>query len=672
MREIILAARIEQSYSKDQILELYLNSIYFGRGVWGIEMAAQSYFDKPAKELTLAEGAMLAALIKGPAYFNPDRYPQRVQGRLRYVLQRMVEDRVITPLEMQQALAQKLAIIEPHRRDSGFAFMDYVVREAEELGRVRSLAETPYTIRTTIQPNLQVAIESALQEGLARYERQSGRYEFKGPEANLTEAIDRVEKRRGTQGQATSAQAKDEDEEAPAWLVALKQARLPLYDVHWSPAVVVESPGEKRDLQVGLSDGRILPLRVPNSKISRSLQLNDVVLVGVEQTRKSKSPYAEIRIRPIVQGAAVALENKTGKILAMTGGFSYPLSQLNRATQSWRQPGSALKPVTYLAALKAGMRPTSPVMDTAITLAPITGNKDYWSPKNYSGRGSGQITLQQGLERSRNLATVHLLDGGISPDPKESLDKVCEVALQANLYAVCEPFYPFVLGAQPVRVIDLAAFYAAVANAGVRPAPYAVEQMIKDGRIVYRHQPFTTSFTDMQAANFYELKMMLQGVVARGTASSIRSFAPYVAGKTGTSNDSADAWFVGFSNDVTVAVWVGYDNADGQRRSLGARATGNGVATPIFASIMEAVWTQYPREELPPPSKEVKQQIAALDATAIGRGVVGLDTQFLVPKVRRARQRAEPFFLFEGRRQQWREGRRGGFFGFFGRTNRVR
>jgi penicillin-binding protein 1A len=669
LREIVLASRIEQTYSKDQILEIYLNSIYFGRGVWGIEMAAKSYFNKPAKELSLAEGAMLAALIKGPAYFNPDRYPQRVQGRLRYVLQRMAEDGAITTPEMQKALAQQLAIVEPHRRNSGFAFLDYVVRESGELGRVRSLAETAYTIRTTVHPDLQVAAESALQEGLSRYERQYGRYEFKGPEANLTEAIQRVEKIRSASGQ--SSEPKDDEEQAPAWLVALKQARLPLYDVHWSPAVVVEGPGEKREIRVGLSDGRILPLRVPSSKISRSLLMHDVVLVRVEQSRKSKQPYADIRIRPVVQGAAVALDNKTGKILAMTGGFSYPLSQLNRATQSWRQPGSALKPVTYLAALKAGMRPTSPVLDAAITLAPITGNKDYWSPKNYSGRGSGQITLQQGLERSRNLATVHLLDGGIAADPKESLDKVCEVALEANLYAVCEPFYPFVLGAQPVRVIDLAAFYAAIANQGVRPTPYTVEQIIKDGRVIYRHTPSATQFSDIQAATFYEMKAMLQGVVSRGTASTIRGLAPYVAGKTGTSNDAADTWFVGFSNDVTVAVWVGYDNADGQRRSLGGRATGNGVAAPIFDSIMQAVWTHYaPREELTPPSKEVKQQIAALDAAAVTRAVK-FDTAAI--RVRPAKRRT--IFVESRRQQRWREGRRGGLFGgglFGGWGYRVR
>jgi membrane carboxypeptidase/penicillin-binding protein len=384
--------------------------------------------------------------------------------------------------------------------------------------------------------------------------------------------------------------------------------------------------------------------------------------------RKGKSRNAELRIRPVVQGAAVALDNKTGKILAMTGGFSYPLSQLNRATQSWRQPGSALKPVTYLAALKAGMRPSSPVMDSPITLAPITGTKDYWSPKNYSGRGSGQITLAQGLERSRNLATVHLLDGGIAGNPKESLDKVCEVALEANLYAVCEPFYPFVLGAQPLRVIDLAAFYAAIANGGLRPTPYAIEHITKDGKVVYKHQPSSTTISG-SAATFYELKTMLQGVVQRGTASSIRALAPYVAGKTGTSNDAADTWFVGFSNDVTVAVWVGYDNADGQRRSLGARASGNGVATPIFDQIMQGVWAHYAsRTQLPPPSKEIKLQIAALDAQGWSSRAAGWDAR---PRTRMVRAPQDQFFLFDNRRR-WRGQGRGFLGGFFGWTNRVR
>ncbi len=286
-----------------------------------------------------------------------------------------------------------------------------------------------------------------------------------GPEANLTDAIKKIEDERQAAAKKTIGLAEGGPEPAapdPAWLLALRDAHLPLYDVHWTPVVVVEGPGEKKKKAAfasGLSDGRILPLEIPTRKIRDTLVLNDVVFAHIAE---GKTPKAEMRIRPIVQGAAVVLDNRTGKILAMAGGFSFPLSQLNRSTQSWRQPGSALKPVSYLAALKAGLGPKSLVYDTPITLAPIDGTakEDYWTPKNYSGGSSGKITLEQALERSRNLATVHLLDGGIAPTPKESLDRVCEIAMEAKLYEKCEPFFPFVLGAQPLRVIDLAAFYA--------------------------------------------------------------------------------------------------------------------------------------------------------------------------------------------------------------------
>ena len=622
IREVVVASRIERTYSKPEILEIYLNSIYFGRGAWGIEMAARNYFNKPAKDLTLAEGSLLAALIKGPGSFNPDRYPERARDRHTYVLQRMVEDGVIKPEQMREALASVSTLVDYNspRRNAGFYFVDHVGREARDLAGINSLTQSVYTVRSTLQPHLQMAVEIALQEGLARFERQSGRLQYNGPEANLTDAVNKIEEERSAAAKKIVGLAEGDPEAAapdPAWLLALRDARLPLYDVHWTPVVVVEDPGEKQKggIRVGLSDGRILPLEVPTRSIRDKLVLNDVVYARIDEGR---TPKADIRIRPIVQGAAVVLDSRTGKILAMAGGFSFPLSQLNRSTQSWRQPGSALKPVSYLAALKAGLGPKSLVYDTPITLAPIDGTakEDYWTPKNYSGGSSGKITLEQALERSRNLATVHLLDGGIAPTPKESLDRVCEIAKQAKLYETCEPFFPFVLGAQPVRVIDLAAFYAGIANEGVRPTPYAIESIAENDRVIYRHEPSSTPIGPPDSARFFELKTMLQGVVSRGTATSLRAFAPYVAGKTGTTDDAADTWFVGFSNDVTVGVWAGYDNADGERRSLGD-ATGNRVAAPIFGAIMQAVWDDYaPRAVMALPSKAMKIQLAALEAEA--------------------------------------------------------
>ena len=349
--------------------------------------------------------------------------------------------------------------------------------------------------------------------------------------------------------------------------------------------------------------------------LARKLALHDVVFVHVTEA-KGKAARAELRIRPAVQGAVVVLENKTGRILAMSGGFSYPLSQLNRSTQATRQPGSAIKPLSYLAALGNGLQPNTLVSDDDITLPPIGGGrareKDYWSPKNYDGGGGGTLTLRRALENSRNLATAHLLEGGIDKTPEASLDRLCKLAQEAQIYRECLRFYPFVLGSQPVRPIDLAAFYAAISNEGRRPTPYVIDAIERNGDVVYRHNPGdAVTIKSVDRAAFYQLKSMMQGVLARGTARSIASLAPYVAGKTGTSDDENDAWFVGFTNEVTVAVWVGYDNADGKRRTLGGGSTGGGLAVPIFTPVIQAVWANVsPKTALAPPSPEAKRMLS--------------------------------------------------------------
>jgi membrane carboxypeptidase/penicillin-binding protein len=370
-----------------------------------------------------------------------------------------------------------------------------------------------------------------------------------------------------------------------------------------------------------------------HSSVSRLLQLYDVVLVKVTEARGKGAARAELRVRPQVQGAAVVLENKTGRILAMAGGFSYPLSQLNRTTQAQRQPGSAFKPVTYLAALQKGLQPNTFVRDEEITFAPIGGNdrdQDYWTPKNYDGGASGIVTLRRALEHSKNLATVNLLNGGIDLSPALSLDRICAIAMEAQVYHECVRYYPFVLGAQPVRPIDLAAFYAAIANEGLRPAPYAIESIERNGETVYRHEPTLSRIGSVDAASFYQLKTMLQGVLQHGTAHAIASLAPYVGGKTGTTDGENDGWFVGFTNEVTVAVWVGYDNADGKRRTLGGGQTGASVAIPIFAPIIQAVWAdQTPRTPLAGPSPDAKRLLVAVrgdgDGEGGGRGRGGVD-----------------------------------------------
>jgi penicillin-binding protein 1A len=644
IREMIVASRLEATLSKAEILELYLNSAYLGRGSWGVEMAARTYFGKSAKSLTAAEGAMLAGLLKGPSYFNPDRHPDRAKERLAYVLGRMQEDGVITAEQKEAALAvpPKLVSFERPRRDSGLHFIDFLGREAKTDG-VDNLTAEPYTVHSTINATLQRDAEAALQEGLAHYEISAGRMQFHGPEANIAAAIQKLSAATPGMPAATAAAI---PAGIPPWRQALQGVHLPLYDVHWEPAVVLDKGGKRGDgaIHVGLSDGRVLALNAWTGQIRRALNLYDVVYVRVPDGKgplKTKGAagmvagggQAQLRVRPTVQGAVLVLENKTGRILAMAGGFSYPLSQLNRTSQTQRQPGSAMKPLTYLTALQAGLQPNTLVRNEPITLPPIGSDggsgreviareyggsareEDFWTPRNAGNYSGGLYTLRRGLENSVNIVTAHLLDGGISADPAKSLDDVCATAVAARIYKDCIRYYPFVLGAQPVRMIDLAAFYAAVANEGALPQPHAIESIEMDGRTLFQYP--NTPLPLIGAADrtaFYQLKTMLQGVVARGTARAIGSLSPYVAGKTGTTEDSVDGWFVGFTNDVTIAVWVGYDNGDGKRRSLGSTETGARVALPIFEPIIQAIWAEgiAPKVALNGPSPEAKRHLIDL------------------------------------------------------------
>jgi membrane carboxypeptidase/penicillin-binding protein len=617
IREVIVASRLERTLAKREILELYLNSIYLGRGSWGVEMAARSYFGKSVQQLTLPEGALLASLAKGPAYFNPDRHAERSRERYTYVLSRMQEDGYLAADAMQRALGALPARTAEtrERRDLGFHFVDHLSREARASANIASLTADSYLVRSTINPALQREAEVALQDGLALFEARTGRAEFEGAEVNLSQQI--------------AALAAEKQPIGPPWRLALEAARLPLYDLHWTPAVVIDQSQGKQGqgrLMVGLADGRVLPLSVKTANARRLLKLHDVVYVRIIERGKGRPPQAELRIKPQVQGAAAVIENSTGRILAMAGAFSYPLSQLNRVTQTQRQPGSAFKPMTFLAALHKGLQPNTLVEDEPITLPPVGNNagpimrdeygqdRHNWSPKNFDGTYSGILTLRQGLERSRNLVTARLLDGGIDGHPERSLEMVCKLAVEAKLYKECVPHYPFVLGAQPVRLLDLAAFYSAVSREGAYLRPYAIESIEQNGRTVYRHTtepPVWLASGDRVA--FYQLKSMLQGVVHRGTAASVKRLSRYVAGKTGTSDDGNDAWFVGFSNEVTVGVWVGYDNGDGKRRTLGGSQTGAKVALPIFTPIMEAAWKLHaPMTALSAPSREARRDLVAL------------------------------------------------------------
>jgi penicillin-binding protein 1A len=528
----------------------------------------------------------------------------------------MREEDVISAEQYEQALAEQPSLIarDMSRRTTGYHVVDHIRREARRVADIKLLSEEAFMIRSTLDVRIQQAAESALQEGLFSYERSMGRARFEGPEMNLGDQI--------------NAPAASAASNMPRWQQALASARLPHYDVQWPAAVVLD----KADVRsrsggpwVGLADGRIVELQTPGG-IRHKLKSYDVVYVRLAESKSKKGGItAELRSHPKVQGAVVVLENSTGRILAMTGGFSYPVSQLNRATQAARQPGSALKPLTYLAALAKGLQPTTLVRDSSLTLPPIGKAKrarpdDWWSPGNYDGKSGSTLTLRQALEKSRNLATAHLMAEGIASTPQAGLKEICNLAHELKIYDKCINFYPFVLGAQGVRPIDLARFYATVANEGLLPDTHVIETISdQSGERFAYGPPQTKRIQGADAAAFYQLKSILQGVVLRGTAARLSAWAPYMAGKTGTTNEETDAWFVGFSNDVTVAVWVGYDNTK-KKETLGHGRTGGNVAVPIFAPIMEAVWREHtPQTPLAPPRDAAAQLIAGVDTESKSR-----------------------------------------------------
>jgi penicillin-binding protein 1A len=614
MREMVVASRIETVLSKDTILELYFNAVYLGRGAWGVETAAQSYFGKDASTLNAGEAALLAGMAKGPAYFDPDRHPDRARDRRAYVLNRMREENIIGEAQYEQAVAKWPSLVarDISQRTIGYHVVDYVRREARRLADIKLLSEDAYVIRSTLDARIQQAAESALQEGLFSYERSMDRAKFKGPETNLGERI--------------NAQYRSAAPDMPRWQQVLASARLPLYDIQWPAAVVLDKADKPRSggLWAGIADGRIVELQTPRG-VRQKLKPYDVVYVRLAES-KNVSTTAELRMRPMVQGAVIVLDNATGGILAMAGGFSYPLSQLNRATQAARQPGSSLKPLTYLAALSKGLQPNTMLRDSSITLPPIGGRKHaspdaWWSPENYDSKSGSTLTLRQALEKSRNLATAHLMAEGIASTPEAGLKQICSLARELQIYGNCIHYYPFVLGAQPVRPIDLARFYATVANEGVLPDTHVIETISDPAgeRFAYG-PPQVKRIKSADAAAFYQLKSILQGVVLRGTAARLAAWTPYIAGKTGTTNEETDAWFVGFSNEVTVAVWVGYDNTR-KKQTLGHGRTGGNTALPIFAPIMEAVWRNYaPKTALAPPRDAAAQLIASSDVESKSKG----------------------------------------------------
>ncbi len=598
VKEAILAFRIERALEKNRILELYLNEIYLGFGSYGVAAAALNYFNKSLDTLTIAEAAFLAALPKAPNNYNPFKHPKAARDRRDWVIGRMLDDGVITPKDAR--IAKLTPLITRKRQETEYVKADYFAEEvrrelANRYGET-NLYRGGLVVRTTLNPHYQRLADRALRNGLTAYDRRHG---WRGPITNVDPSLD--------------------------WLGALSKVKTPPElsgeSNTWRLAVVRELLPERAD--IGIIDGRVGTIPLTEMKWARPwlkgellgkrvklpsdvLQVGDVIAVEQMFETKAGKTYPDntfaLRQLPEIDGALVALDPHTGRILAMSGGFSYQRSQFNRVIQARRQPGSAFKPFVYLAALDNGFTPSSLILDAPFVIDQGPGLPK-WRPANYTKKFYGPSTMRLGLEKSRNLMTVRLAQTiGIETITKyaERFGIVKEMPKQLSMS----------LGAGETTLLRLTAAYAMLVNGGKKIEPTLIDRIQdRHGKTVFKHDPrkcekcqstFWTKQLVPQVpdhreqvaspASAYQMVSMMEGVVQRGTGRRMRDLGKPLAGKTGTSNQAFDAWFLGFSPDLAIGVFSGFDTP----RSLGRREQGASVSAPIFKEFVKAALADKP------------------------------------------------------------------------------
>ena len=611
IKEAILAFRIEQAYSKDKILELYLNEIFLGQRSYGVAAAALNYFNKSLDELSIEEAAYLAALPKAPNNYHPTRRTEAAVSRRNWVIGRMLEDGHIGYAEAEMASAEPLATAvraETEIVNADF-FAEEVRRDLERIYGEDELYGGGLSVQTTIDPTLQRHADAALRQGLVAYDRRHG---WRGPVAQLDPAI------------------VDTD-----WAVALKDVPPPAASGAWRRALVLAVSANAAT--IGLVDGT--QGRIPMAELawarptleeqkvgarpnrpSDVLAVGDVVLVEpVSQDSEGKDYEAGtygLRQIPAVNGGLIALDPHTGRILAMGGGYSYAASVFNRAIQARRQPGSAFKPFVYLAALDNGYTPSSIVLDAPIVFDQGPG-QEKWKPANYTSKFYGPTTLRIGLEKSRNLMTVRLAQA-------IGMEKVADYGQRFGIYDSLPTVLSMSLGAGETTLLRVTTAYAMLVNGGKRVTPSLIDRVQNaNGETIYRHDtrecpncraerwegqmmPRLPDVREQVAdpVSAYQIVAMLQGAVQQGTGVRLASLGRPLAGKTGTTNDYRDAWFVGFSPDLAIGVYVGFDDP----KTLGKGEAGSRAALPIWKAFAEKVFENKPRTpfRVPPGVRLVK------------------------------------------------------------------
>jgi penicillin-binding protein 1A len=576
-KEAILAFRIERAFTKEQILELYLNQIYLGSSAYGVAAAALRYFDKSLDQLTLAEVAYLAALPKAPNNYHPTRFPERAKARRDWVIERMYEDGAITAADVAEAQAQPLGALA--RSETEMVRADWFAEEVrrvilEQTGESK-LYEGGLSVRTTMDPRMQAIGDRVLRRGLMAYERRLG---WRGPLARIN-ADSLWRERLG-------------DVPPPPGMLST-----------WRVAAVLSLDGGNAKIgfldgafgRIAFSDLRWARRIVPGTPVALPQKIEDVFNVGdvVLVEPLSGGNYA-LRHIPEVGGALVAMDPHTGRLHALVGGWHFERSQFNRATQASRQPGSAFKPFVYAAALDHGFTPSSLVLDAPFVIDQGPG-LGLWKPSNYTDDFYGPATLRLGIEKSRNLMTVRLAHA-------IGMDVIVDYARRFGVVEDMPATLAMALGAGETTLLRMTTAYAQLVNGGKRVRPTTIDRIQdRTGRTVLRHdrracpnctaeawlgqdEPVIPDDRDavIEPATAFQMVSMMQGVVERGTGVRIRDLGRPLAGKTGTTNDSNDAWFVGFSPDLVVGVYVGYDRP----RSLGDKETGSSIAVPIFKDFM--------------------------------------------------------------------------------------
>jgi penicillin-binding protein 1A len=578
LKEAILARRLEQTLDKEHILELYLNEIWLGYRSYGVAAAAYNYFGKPLADLDLAEMAYLAALPKGPDNYHPIKHKAQAIARRNWILGQMEELGWVSRAEAEAAKKEDLKVqrapVRARYRDA-----DYFVEQAREDGLSllgQRLNRGGYYVRTTLDPVLQTEARIALMHGLEQYDRRHG---WRGAWGH----VDLVE---GWEKQALKSSPPSERR-------------------GWRAAVITDAAPSSVHVRLakGGGGGPLLAEDVRWAEAGKGLHVGDLVFV-----EPAAGGGYNLRQTPAVNGALVAIEPSSGRVLAMVGGYSFSLSNFNRATQANRQPGSAFKPIVYATALENGFTPARTVLDAPIELRGASADET-WKPHNYENKYYGMLTLRKGLELSRNTMTVRLAQS-------VGMNKIVDMAKKFGVVSSMEPVLAMALGAGETTPYKLTAAYATFVNGGRKITPHLIELVEdREGKPVYKAdkrdcplcsaaydgqdppeiQPNGTQIIDPITA--YQMDSMLQGVVQHGTAFAARVLGPNIGGKTGTTNNYRSAWFVGTSSDMVVGVFVGFDD----NRSLGHGETGAVAAVPIFIEFMQSALKIHPARPIKAP-----------------------------------------------------------------------